>query len=359
MFNDKKLNQQGGDGSQNIQAVNVDIHNGLSYDNVRQIAMDVFHSNILIYKDNAKIIAEERAIYITEKLFSRLIEKNIVINEQFKAPGLQDSLFSTQKEFAKSGDLEMGGLMIELLTERINAENRDYRQIIINEALLVIPKLTSEQIDFISIIFILTDMIIYPKGDFTSYLTDLLMPLITNLRTNIHYYTYSGIFKHIEYTGCGIIREGSFGTFENRINLNYSTYYQKEITREYFENIAGSVRFYEDLITLKENNLITFKIRNTKDLSIILGAKSIKDGKETIYTSSQQAAIHYLFTNAMMSNAEIKEIFIKNLKVRQLVNLWNNSKLNSLQLSDVGQIIAIHNINIKCNQKINMQLYIR
>ena len=82
MMKDKK--QEGGDGSSNIQAENVNVYNGITYKDAKEIALDVFNSNFIRLKSEAAQIAAERAEEITEKIVKELNEKSPESLEEFK-----------------------------------------------------------------------------------------------------------------------------------------------------------------------------------------------------------------------------------------------------------------------------------
>ena len=143
MMKDKK--QEGGDGSSNIQAENVNVYNGITYKDAKEIALDVFNSNFIRLKSEAAQIAAERAEEITEKN-----EKSPESLEEFKNPAMQDALFQTQKEYAKSGDEELGNLLVDILVDRAKTQERNMLQLVLDESLLVAPKLTVEHFDLLT-----------------------------------------------------------------------------------------------------------------------------------------------------------------------------------------------------------------
>ncbi|WP_262250451.1 LPO_1073/Vpar_1526 family protein [Parapedobacter soli] len=155
MLNDKIQKQEGGDSSTNLQGHVVNVYQGISYADAKEIALDVFSSNFIQLKNEAAEIAKQRAEEITEALLEKLIERAPDAIEEFKQPGMQDSLFTAQKEYAKSGDKELGDLLVDILVDRANSPERNMMQIILDEALKIAPKLTIEQLDTLTLSFIL------------------------------------------------------------------------------------------------------------------------------------------------------------------------------------------------------------
>lgn len=87
MINDKNKKQEGGDSSSNIQAENVNVYQGLSYKDVKDIATDIFSSNFLQVKNEAAQIATERAEEITGKIVDQLEKKSPESLQEFSQPG--------------------------------------------------------------------------------------------------------------------------------------------------------------------------------------------------------------------------------------------------------------------------------
>ena len=109
---DKTTQKQGsGNNSTNLQGKEIVINQGISYSDAKEIALDVFKLNFLQLKKEAADIAQNRAEEITEDFLSHLNERNPEAINEFEQPAMQDALFTAQKEYAKSGDKELGDLL--------------------------------------------------------------------------------------------------------------------------------------------------------------------------------------------------------------------------------------------------------
>lgn len=153
-----RQSQKGGDGSTNIQAKDLKIVQGLTYTEVRQVAIDVFKSNFYELAGEAKAIASERAEQVTEAFLRKLQSENPDGFTKAQDPDFQHAIFTVQKEYARTGDKELGDLLVDLLVDRSKQDNRDILQIVLNESLIVAPKLTLDQINALSLIQILSNM---------------------------------------------------------------------------------------------------------------------------------------------------------------------------------------------------------
>lgn len=144
--------QEINDGSQGYQAGR-DIHitnNGLSYREVRQVALDVYKANMMELSVVAREVAGKRAEEITEVLISKLMQEFPKGFEKANDPDFQHGLFSVQKEFARSGDKNLGKLLVELLVEKTKLPSRTLSDVALNEALATAPKLTNQQLGILS-----------------------------------------------------------------------------------------------------------------------------------------------------------------------------------------------------------------
>ena len=193
MINDKNKTQEGGDGSSNIQAENVNVYNGLSYQDVKDIATDIFKANFLSLKDEAAQIATERAEEISEKILGKIEAINPGALEEFAQPAMQDALFTAQKEYAKSGDKELGDLLVDIIVDRAEVSQRNMLQIVLDESLHIAPKLTIGQLDTLTLLFLLIRTRRLNVRNFEElkayYLTHVL-PFVDNLLQDHEHYNY-------------------------------------------------------------------------------------------------------------------------------------------------------------------------
>jgi hypothetical protein len=143
--------QKAGAGSTNIQAHNVTL--GPSYSEVREIALDVFRANFVALRGEALEVAERRAAEITEYILQRLQAKSADPPRTLADPAMQEALFRTQQAYALSGDPDLGQVLVNLLEDRAAEPERSLRQVILREALDVAARLTTDQINVLSVLF--------------------------------------------------------------------------------------------------------------------------------------------------------------------------------------------------------------
>ena len=146
--------QKTGDNSTNIQAESITISCGLTYSDVKEIALDVFNTNFLRLSDESYRVALERNAEITEKFLIELEKQNPAGINSAQDPDFQYTLFNLQNAYARCGDAELGDLLVNLLVDRTKQPNRSLLQIVLNESIIVAPKLTQQQLSALSIVFL-------------------------------------------------------------------------------------------------------------------------------------------------------------------------------------------------------------
>src|SRR5690606_35369925 len=137
----EKMKQESGENSENVQ-IGGNVNIGVSASEARQIAIDVFKANFYDFSEKAAKKALERAEELTDEFIAKFYEKIPELESKLQEPSVQSSMFNTQKEYAKSGDSELKEQLLNILIERINSEERSLKQIVLDEALTILPKLT-------------------------------------------------------------------------------------------------------------------------------------------------------------------------------------------------------------------------
>ena len=156
MIGDKNKTQSAGDKSVNLQAETINIEAGVDYSDARQIAIDVFHASAAQLTQEAAQIATQRVQEFIDSYLDKLFKVNESAVESMRDPGMQYSLLEAQKAYAKTGDKDLEGLLIDIIVERSVNNERSLHQIVLDESLTVAPKLTAEHMDALTTNFILT-----------------------------------------------------------------------------------------------------------------------------------------------------------------------------------------------------------
>jgi len=351
----KSQKQDAGDNSTNLQSeiatINTTNHYGLTYSDAKEIALDVFNSNFPRLRAEAAATAQERAEDVTEKFFLKLNERNPEAIKEFEQPAMQDALFTVQKQYAKSGDQELGDLLVDILVDRAAEPKRNMLQIVLDEALTVAPKLTVEQLDTITLNFLLLltrrlDCATYVG--LVNYFTTKICPFIDGLTSEQTYY------NHIEYLGCGHVRAGSYGQLENNLRQTYKGFFSKGFSLEDIESeFSNDIRLQGLLIPCFHNpEKLQFNFYD----DVVLESMS----KEKGFSDEEIIKLKSLFERTTMQQNEVKELLILAIPaIKRIFEVWDSSPIKNLELTSVGVAIAHANYRRKTSDTMNLSIWIK
>lgn len=309
---------------------------GLSYSEVRDVALDVFRSNFYELAGAAKETARARAEEITEDFLKKLVSENPAGLGKSEDPDFQHALFTVQKEYARCGDKELGDLLVDLLVDRSKHDQRNILQIVLNESLSTAPKLTEKHLASLAIIFLFKYTQNFGVGNHDllgQYLDRHVLPFANKLANN------DSAYQHLEFSGCGSIGLGQV-SLEQALGTTYQGQFLKGFDEAELSTrgvaIGRDQRFFIPCL----NDPTKLQVRaNSK----VLLEKNLKAAS---ISSDDHQKIVALFDVAKMSDEEIKQ---KTVAIRpymsDVFSAWASSQMKSLTLTSVG--MAIGHANIK------------
>lgn len=336
MLNDEQ-NQTLGNGAIGLQAVgNITI--GVTASEARNIALDVAKSTFFELTGVAKETAKERVEEITNKVIEKLEKEYPSGLQKAKDPDFQYALFTVQKEYARNGDKDLGDLLVDLIVDRSKQDSRDILQIVLNESLIIAPKLTNSQIACLSVIFLCRytqTLNIVSHHKLGEYFDKNIKHFIGHLLKN------DATYQHLEFTGCGSIQISSI-SLEEVMGRIYQGLFLKGIdSAEIMSTALSSVdatntHFF--IQCLNDSTKLQVNALNKNVLKDLFTQFSIP--------SNEQYQIERLFDMNMMNLEEIKT---KCIQIRpymdEIFNIWSESPMNTFTLTSVG--IAIGHANLK------------
>lgn len=350
MINDKNLKQEGGEQSTNLQGQNVNIYNGISYSDAKEIFQDLFKSNFLHLKNEAAEIAQERAEEITDKFLTNLTEKSPESFDEFKEPAMQDALFTAQKEYAKSGDSDLGDLLVDILVDRAQTQSRNMLQLVLDESLKIAPSLTVAQLDTLTLNFLLLRTISRGLRNFKA-LEEMIKrdiePFVDNLLTDQNQYNY------LEFHRCGHVRTGSYGNLEANWLKSYKGLFSKGLDQEAIKIIIENFDQYPQLIKpcMHDGSLLQVAVMDDVMLD--------KEMERLKVADDIKPKIKQVFNQATMNANEVKELLIKtNPCLQKVFDTFTNSRFNKFELSSVGIAIAHANYRRRTGQTLDLSIWI-
>jgi len=331
-----KQTQKSGNNSTNIQAEELTVVQGMTYPEVKEAALDVFRANFYELAGKAQEIASERAEQITEEFLQKLQKENPKGFENAEDPDFQHALFTTQKEYARSGDKDLGDLLVDLLVDRSKQEQRDILQIVLNESLNVAPKLTSDQLAVLAITFLFKYTQNFHIGNHPTlgeHLDSNVKPFIEKLSKN------NACYQHLAFSGCGSISMGS-SNLETILGTTYQGLFLKGFEADEIKKREISTgmdqRFF--IPCLNDQKKIQVRANSAELLSKHMEQENIKQEDRDKITA--------LFNLNKMNENEIKEKCIEiRPYMKEVFDVWSESSLKNFRLTSVG--IAIGHANIK------------
>lgn len=331
-------NQQVGEGATAVQAGGSVIINqvGLSYSEVRDVALDVFRANFYQLAGPAMETAKARAQEITEDFLKKLQQENPDGFGKGQDPDFQHALFTVQKEYARTGDKDLGDLLVDLLVDRSKQDQRDILQIVLNESLATAPKLTDAQLAVLAVIFLFRytqSQWIGNHQQLGEYFDSHVLPFASKLVKN------SACYQHLDFTGCGSVQMGEI-TLENILDQTYPGQFLKGFDQSEITNREVSIGLDQRFFIPCLNDPTKFQVRanNKTILEQNLAANDIEP--------EDRAKIVALFDVGKMSHTEIREKCISIRPFMESVfDTWSDSPMKSFTMTSVG--MAIGHANIK------------
>lgn len=147
-----ETNQITGDGSTAYQAKGDINIKGMDYNNVKQVCLDLIHDNFPKLQDKAMQQVNANVVALADELKKEIEKRKESIDvEKFSEPDVQAALNDAVQGAAKKGRKADLNLLSNLVVSRLDKENSDLLDITIEEAVRLVPKLTKQHINFLSV----------------------------------------------------------------------------------------------------------------------------------------------------------------------------------------------------------------
>lgn len=154
MFEKTNQDQNVGDGAIAVQAAR-DVNIGMSFTEVRELCQLFLQNNFPALRAEAKAVAEEHVRLFSEKLEQRIVDAAAQIDpNKFRDPDVQACLNDAVLAAARRGDAANPDVLCTLVTERISAQASSFKDIVLSEAVQVVPKLTAQHISLLCLTFL-------------------------------------------------------------------------------------------------------------------------------------------------------------------------------------------------------------
>lgn len=340
------LTQTAGENSKNLNVMG-DYHEGLSYKDARQVALDVFKANSSVYTEIAKKTIDERVVNITDDIFTMIYSELPDTVEKLVEPAVQDTLLKIQKEYAKNDDPALKERLIALLKNRLKADEKDMETIVLDETLEIVPKLTGIQLNILSLHLTVLRILhheVTNRDTFFHMLTSKILLFYSDHMSKTMEYA------HLQYLGCiGILSEGSTykpieEIFRNRYAGLFSRGFSKE---EFYEYMGIEIQEFQQLITTCQIDKEKYQF-NAMDEDV-LKYSIAQNGKQEY----EEKLLQY-YKEHIMEVKEIKDDISSHVQgFEELADFWKKtSEFKSMNLTSVGIEIGLLNYNLQTGSEI-------
>ena len=327
--------QRSGNESINVQAQNVQL--GLSYEDTRQLALDVFEANFAKLAGLAHSVATARAQEIAEEFLGTLQKRAPESINLAAEPGAQRALFQVQESYAASGDAELGNLLVGLLVDRMKEPTRTERQVVLDEALRALPKLSHGHIALLTALFYLTGVTLGEIQDVKSLYETTEKSLAAVMDGPLHATRLS--WNHLAYAGC--IVAGHVGKFEigTVFRLAYPGLYTYGFGLNAVPTLLHTKLEGTDILvrSVRNSDLYQLNAINEEALAeFVSNHASVQDFEPTL-----RSLLHSYHVQDDLISAEIMGTCPS---IRRFVEMFENSGFGHAECTSVGVAIAHANL---------------
>lgn len=328
--------QSSGDGSVNIQADKIVL--GASFGEIREIAQTIFDANFYKLAQVAADVAKQRTQEFTESFLQQLAKRKPIAAGSANDPDFQYGLFTAQKEYARSGDKDLGNMLVDILVDRAAESDKSLKQLVLNEALSTVPKLIPMQWNALTIIFLVKYIRFNSNTDLGWFLHNIercYTPFMEHLpQSNVYY-------QHLVYAGCGDV--GTFGINQVGIEQAWKRMYPylffKGFDDEKIKNIFEAGFDTRPLVrkSPRDSTKLEFNMPDVNDLIARLNKLGVSDEK------TKQAVS--LYSSNIMSESEVKkDVLPRHPIMPKLFAAWDRSSMGTFTLTSIGTAIAHANL---------------
>jgi hypothetical protein len=344
--------QTSGDNSQNIQVAG-NLVFGITEQRAREIAVEIYQDNFIKLSKEAHDTAIARVNELVDDFLVKLHERSPSGLDSLKDPGMQAALYTAQKEYAKTGDKNLEETLVEMLVDRAANTERDFKQIVLDESISTVSKLTPEQLDILTLIFILTRSIKNSVRDipsFTQYLKGYILPFVSSLTKE------QASYDHLVYSGCSSIMSIAYDVkLENILKNRYKAFFLKGMTKEEFENLVGKFEDYKDFL------IQCFHAPEKYQPNLMDEKKMEETAKEKGIEESIIGKLKQTYNKQyQMTPDEARTFILKEVpELEQLLDTWGNSNMHATTLTSVGIAIAQANFRRRTGVSFELSMWIK
>jgi hypothetical protein len=144
-----------------------DVHyHGLTVTEVRELCALFLRNNFPVLREEARRTAEEHVKTFAATLEERLINDTAsIVLDKFREPDVQAAINDAVQASARKGQAANPQILSTLISERVAKNTNAYKDIVLSEAVQVVPRLTANQISLLSFVHFVRSVIIQDLSD--------------------------------------------------------------------------------------------------------------------------------------------------------------------------------------------------
>jgi hypothetical protein len=338
------MHQQGGEDSTNYQAGgSIIIHqHGLTLQEARQVALDVIKANSRELMLEAADIFRGRIGQLVDHYLTALSSNSPHQMASLRDPDMQYALISAGIAYGRSGEEYIENTLVELLVERASLPERSLKQIILNEAIAIAPRLMKYQLNILSLTLIFRNMTnerIRTIQGVLEFLDQAIIPFVFPPVRE------SGCYEHLQHVNCGYLPQNPvFELSSSIIALPFFRAWAGLFSNGFTEDDVVGIMQLNDYRLRQllspcffNMSLLQLDVTTLNELSSRLKEMQVDDH---LYTE-----VCGLYHQSVMHIHEMENSIIELLpSIWPLVREWDSTQLNSIMLTNVGIALAKANI---------------
>lgn len=178
---------------------------GLTVADVMDLCRSLLEDNFPKLREEANKTAQDNAERFAKTLEERLTSRTEeIVIEKLGEPDVQAAINDAVKASARRGESANTETLAELITERVSMSSDEYKDLVISEAITVVPKITKRQINHLSFVHYMVG-IGTPNVQNLGQLESLSQAVL--VATNAAFSLSRSQRRHLEYAGTCSIAE--------------------------------------------------------------------------------------------------------------------------------------------------------
>ncbi len=340
-------------GSVETQIYQTNVHHGLSYYETKDLIESVIDQRNIPFRDEAIQIYNARIGAFKDEIFKKIDSLSSDEIEKLKEPDTQIALLEAAKISGRKQDENLKKLLANLVINRIkkgDSDKEELKNIVYNEAILTVNKLTIDQIKIITLCYLLR----YTQlTSMDSWISFRIFYLRNTVRKFLDFNNTPTEFQHIEYTGCGSLILGIANwDLISTFRKVYSISFMNLVERDMIDCLSLTDDMKKDFFELNESeNKYFIPFRDKESFNQYLTGKGVE-------TAIKNRLLE-IFESHIKNNDEIRGMILNCSDTgKKLIDVWDTSYLKYLSLTSVGIAIGACYFEQITGSKLDINIWI-